>query len=146
PGTTSRLFPIAHELLARYSLVVMKLDRIETSGFKSLREADIELRSLNVLIGANGAGKSNLIGVFGLLQAITLQHLQVTIRRGGGASSFLHFGPKRTRQIRIRLHFGKNGYEAVLEHGEGDALFFHEESCWFQGDGHPKPYDVPLGK
>jgi predicted ATPase len=36
------------------------LDRIELSGFKSIRQMDLELSRLNVL-GANGAGKSNLI-------------------------------------------------------------------------------------
>jgi predicted ATPase len=38
-----------------------ELDRIRLEGFKSTREMDIELRLLNILIGANGAGKSNFI-------------------------------------------------------------------------------------
>ena len=42
----------------------MKLDRIEVSGFKSIRELKLELRPLNLLIGPNGAGKSNFIAIF----------------------------------------------------------------------------------
>ena len=37
-----------------------KLRRIEIKGYRSIKEASLELRALNVLIGANGAGKSNL--------------------------------------------------------------------------------------
>jgi predicted ATPase len=37
------------------------LTRLELKGFKTFRDLDLELRSLNVLIGANGVGKSNFI-------------------------------------------------------------------------------------
>ncbi len=41
------------------------LQRMSLAGFKSIREMhELEFRSLNVLIGANGAGKSNLILFF----------------------------------------------------------------------------------
>lgn len=41
------------------------LKRLSIRGFKSIRELeDFELRNLNVLIGANGAGKSNFIALF----------------------------------------------------------------------------------
>jgi ABC-type uncharacterized transport system ATPase subunit len=43
------------------------LSQIEIKGFKSIRDATLDLRALNLLIGANGAGKSNLMAVFGLL-------------------------------------------------------------------------------
>ena len=45
-------------------------------GFKSIREMDLELRPLNVLIGANGAGKSNLISFFRMLNEMTGGRLQ----------------------------------------------------------------------
>jgi len=43
------------------------LRRVILNGFKSIKAMDLELRPLNVLIGANGAGKSNLISFFKLL-------------------------------------------------------------------------------
>jgi predicted ATPase len=46
-----------------------QLSRLVLRGYKSIAECDIELGTLNVLIGANGAGKSNLIGFLGLLTA-----------------------------------------------------------------------------
>jgi len=46
------------------------VSRIEIENFKSIQKADIELRPINVLIGANGAGKSNFINFFKLLNKI----------------------------------------------------------------------------
>ena len=41
------------------------LDTLTIKGFKSIRElVDFELRHLNVVVGGNGAGKSNLISFF----------------------------------------------------------------------------------
>ena len=54
----------------------MSLNRIQIKGFKSIRELDLELRPLNVLIGANGSGKSNFIEVFRLLNEIVDRKLQ----------------------------------------------------------------------
>ena len=51
------------------------LEKLTIKGFKSIREQTLELKSLNVFIGGNGVGKSNLIGVFSFLQAIVEQKL-----------------------------------------------------------------------
>src|SRR6185295_10575459 len=51
-----------------------RLDRIQMAGFKSIRDQTLDLRALNVLIGANGAGKSNFIEVFRLLVLAELLH------------------------------------------------------------------------
>ena len=41
------------------------LDWITVKGFKSIKSVEeLDLRPINILIGANGAGKSNFIGVF----------------------------------------------------------------------------------
>lgn len=52
---------------------------------------EIELQPLNVLIGANASGKSNLIEAFGILKALPTD-LLAPIRRGGGVSEFLWKG------------------------------------------------------
>ena len=44
-----------------------QLTQIHITGFRSIKDATIELRPLNVLIGPNGAGKSNLIDFFRLM-------------------------------------------------------------------------------
>jgi predicted ATPase len=40
------------------------MDYIEIAGYKSIKAERIELRPINILIGANGSGKSNFISFF----------------------------------------------------------------------------------
>jgi len=45
------------------------LNKMTIQGFKSIKTLEnFELKDLNVLIGANGAGKSNLVDFFRLLR------------------------------------------------------------------------------
>ena len=42
-----------------------RIDRITIEGFKSIRNLDgFQLKKINVLIGSNGAGKSNFVSFF----------------------------------------------------------------------------------
>jgi predicted ATPase len=77
------------------------LDSIEVEGYKSIRSAKIDLGPINVLIGANGSGKSNLVGIFGLLADLADHRLQLHIARQGGADAILHFGRKKTSALEI---------------------------------------------
>ena len=69
------------------------LESISIKGFKSIREVEVKLRDINVLIGANGSGKSNFIEVLSFLQSIREDSLERYVARGGGADKLLHFGP-----------------------------------------------------
>ena len=40
------------------------MDRIEIKGYKSIKELDLELAPLNILIGSNGSGKSIFLSFF----------------------------------------------------------------------------------
>jgi len=92
------------------------LDRLTIKGFKSIRSLeDFELKALNVLIGGNGAGKSNFIEIFRMLQAMVGQNFATFILGGGGASDFLFNGPKETKNIEASFHFGRNDYAFELE-------------------------------
>ncbi|MGH7135018.1 MAG: AAA family ATPase, partial [Pirellulales bacterium] len=75
------------------------IERLTLSGFKSIREAEIEFGRLNVLIGANGAGKSNLVSFFEMLRASLDAKLDGYVGRHGGPGAFLHLGPKQTGEI-----------------------------------------------
>jgi predicted ATPase len=57
----------------------------------SFDDSEIKLGQLNVLIGANAVGKSNLIEVIGLLQAAPT-NLTTAILRGGGVRQWLWMG------------------------------------------------------
>lgn len=67
----------------------------------------IELQPLNVLIGPNASGKSNLIEAIGLLKA-TPTDLTVPIRKGGGISDFLWKGTKDIPTAEIEATLNNN--------------------------------------
>lgn len=121
------------------------LDRLQIRGFKSIREEDIELRPLNVLIGSNGAGKSNLVAVFELLHEMVNGRLQLHVGRSGGADAFLHFGRKTTEAIKLRFRFAANAYECELLPTAEDSLIFSKEKTYFYGEGFVRPYESGLG-
>ncbi|MBN2376294.1 MAG: AAA family ATPase [Sedimentisphaerales bacterium] len=126
-----------------------KLQRVILRGFKSIKEMDLELRSLNVLIGANGAGKSNLVSFFKMLNEMMAMRLQEHVGTTGRAQSILHFGPKVTPQMQAQLKFevGKavDTYTMRLFHAAGDTLVFAEENLSFHQKGYPKPKSISLG-
>ena len=74
------------------------LDGILISGFRSISHAAVNLRPLNVLIGANGSGKSNFISAFSFLRAVNRGQLQDYVGKAGGADRILHFGSKVTSE------------------------------------------------
>ncbi|NJM61828.1 MAG: AAA family ATPase [Oscillatoriales cyanobacterium RU_3_3] len=125
------------------------LQQLTIEGFKSLKNIDIELRSLNILIGANGAGKSNLVSFFKMLNEMMGGRLQIYIARSGSAQSLLHFGPKITPQIEARLQFkvdnGIDTYNLRLFHAAGDTLIFGEETLSFLQTGYTSPKIDSLG-
>lgn len=118
----------------------MKLDHIGIEGFKSIKKTDIDLTNLNVLIGANGAGKTNFISLFKLLNKMLEGNFQTNIKEGGGAESFLHFGSKVTNEIKVSLLFGSNGYQVIFVPSASDQLVFKQEECSFHDRSrYPKP-------
>ena len=102
------------------------LDWITVKGFKSIKSIEeLDLRPINILIGANGAGKSNFIGVFSFLNAIRLGGLRDYVMRSGGADKILHFGSKTTQQLSIEIGFenGKRKYNIDLAPNDADGMF-----------------------
>jgi predicted ATPase len=125
------------------------LKRLVLKGFRSIKEMDLEFRPLNVLIGANGAGKSNLVSFFKLLNEMMGGRLQQYIGTTGRAQSILHYGPKVTPQLDARLEYevenGLAAYELSLTHAAGDILVFAREYLSLLNAGYPRPLDMLFG-
>ena len=89
---------------------------------------ELELHPLNILIGANGAGKSNLISFFKMLNEMMAGRFQQYIGTSGRAQSLLHFGPKITPQIEATLEFevdsGVDTYHIPLLSNWVESLIF----------------------
>lgn len=112
------------------------IKKLDVSGFKSIRELkDFELRPLNIFIGANGAGKSNLVQLFRMLMDMTKKNFQKFILENGGADNFLHNGPKHTETIHLALEFsshspyseGSNFYKCLLTPTVDETFLVEEE-------------------
>ena len=123
------------------------IDRIQIEGFKSIREADITLRPLNVLIGPNGVGKSNFVALFRLLNQIIERRLQTHVSTVGGANGLLHSGRKTTPTMKVQLTFSDaaNGYRCALQGADDESLFFAEEVVWFHDKNFVRPYTEDIG-
>jgi predicted ATPase len=126
------------------------LSSITIEGFRSIQSATVELRALNVFVGANGAGKSNLITFLQMINFALSRGFQVFVQDHGPASALLHFGPKVTPVMKGSLEFrsqiGPYEYRFNLAHAAGDSLVFTHEEAQFhlEADDRAQP-PVPLG-
>ncbi len=132
-----------------------QLTKIRLKGWKSIREVELDLGPLNVLIGANGSGKSNFISYFKLLNEMSEGRLQEYIARVGGADSLLHYGAKLTAFIESELNFktqsNDQSYYLRFAHAASDTLIFADEMLTlpkvrYQASGHKEMKIQMLGE
>lgn len=126
------------------------IKKITVKGFKSIRELnEFELKPLNVIVGANGAGKSNLIQVFKMVLAMAQGAFQDFILRNGGADAFPFDGVKETPEIKIGFEFtsnslfseGSNYYRFKMTPSASETMMLSEERRY--KDYNWKPYGSP---
>lgn len=89
------------------------IEQIGINNYKSIRKALIPLKGINILIGENGAGKSNFISFFELVKAIYDQRLGAYMLSNGGVNSQLYRGRKYSKFI-----------EGIIDYNNTDAFFF----------------------
>ena len=79
------------------------LRRVRIEGYKSFGSGDdateIELKDVNILIGANGSGKSNFISFFTMLSNMMTGSLQNYVGINGTSENLLHYGSRVTPKI-----------------------------------------------
>lgn len=117
------------------------LAHIEVQGFRSLRDISLDLPLLTVMIGANGAGKSNLIRFFEMLSwMLKSRNLAGFVEKWGGGDDQLFMGAKVTPVMRAQLRIdsgqGFNDYRFGLAHATGrDRLIFVDEAFRYSQHG-----------
>lgn len=79
------------------------IQSITIEGFKSIDSIEVELRPINILIGANGSGKSNFLEAFYFLNECIEGRKDTYVERNGGADKILHFGSKITQHLNLIL-------------------------------------------
>lgn len=127
------------------------IQKITVAGFRSLKDVTLVPGPVTVLIGANGSGKSNLLGIFRLLAAIRSESLALHVGREGGASTLLHRGGKVTPQMYVELvlieGWVHTAYVVSLGPAAGDRLVFIDEHTAQTGppDGAWDPHHLGSG-
>lgn len=127
------------------------IDSLTIRGFLSIRNLErLKLGPLNVLIGANGAGKSNFITFFRMLNELVEGRLQVWLIKRGGSSIVLTRGLKETKRLEADIEFGSLGYSFTLEPTTTEGFVFvseeaihntNEETEWyFFESGHKEAF------
>lgn len=109
------------------------IERVKIAGFRSFKDVDIRLSNLTVMIGANGAGKSNFMHFFHMISWMLISHkLEGFIERFGGADDQLFFGnkvtPRLTAEIELKTNTGRSDYKFDLSYAHPDRLVFTDEA------------------
>ena len=98
---------------------------IELENLLSFKHVQLELKPLNVLIGANASGKSNLIRAFGLLRALP-KDMSAEVAEGGGVRGWVNQKTRRTARIYVSLETA--GYEISFRE-VGQSYEITDEQC-----------------
>ena len=116
------------------------IEYLRVRGFRSLADVGLSpVAGANVLIGANGSGKSNIVHFFTMLSwMLKSRRLAEFVSMEGGADDQLHGGndttPRLEAEIRIRTVTGRNDYLFSLMYAHPDQLLFSDEAFRYSRD------------
>jgi predicted ATPase len=131
---------------------INRLKKVTISGFKSISSRcplTIELGNINILLGANGSGKSNIISFFKMLNFMMSGSFQLFVEKAGTSQVFLNYGSKHTSAIKGEMCFESDthfdNYTFQLTHAAPDRLIINsEEIVWGAKDrSHPQTIVLP---
>jgi len=87
------------------------IENIQITNFKSIKHLDLKLNDINVLIGANGVGKSNFLSFFeflkSLIEGINSVSLKRYIARNGYMSNVIFYGLKDNDGLKGNVKFSR---------------------------------------
>ncbi|EJU29651.1 MULTISPECIES: AAA family ATPase [Capnocytophaga] len=70
------------------------MNYLHLTGYKTFKNIQLDLSPINILIGANGSGKSNFISFFELLNRLYNRSLREYIALKGGEDKMLFRGKR----------------------------------------------------
>ena len=81
----------------------MPIVELHVAGYRSIRDVRLRLQQVNVLVGPNGCGKSNLFRSMYLLTVAANGRLARTLAEEGGMPSVLWAGERNKGPVRLTL-------------------------------------------
>lgn len=103
------------------------MDQVIINRYKSFKELTFDLKGINLLIGSNGAGKSNFLSFFEMLENIYRQGLAGYVAGKGGVDKFLYQGRKITDTIELCVSNDRNRYALTLQEADGRFVVASEK-------------------
>lgn len=128
-----------------------RLRSLEIKGFKSIpfqHPLKLVFGDINILLGANGAGKSNIISFFRMLGFMMSGSLQRFIAEFGTNQKFLYYGAKRTptmcATLRLEDSTSYDIYRVSLTKAIPDRLIVTSEEIEWKDCKKEKPFKKQL--
>ncbi len=128
------------------------LKRIELKNFRSFGDFSLELDNINILIGGNGAGKSNFISIFTFLNYISKGQMRLWIAEKGGFDNIIYKGIQENDSINIEFYFDSKGpgllniYSLSLKATENDYIVESEDIGYWDELKYPAPKMMNIAK
>lgn len=100
-------------VVAGVSRKSMRLNQIEISGYRSVKELFLKLGDINVFVGPNGCGKSNIYQAIQLIQAAATGGFARRVVEEGGIQSIMWAGSRRKQEkdvVRLGIQFESVSY------------------------------------
>lgn len=115
----------------------LPINTISIEGWRSIKNVEVTLGKINILLGANGSGKSSFLSAFELLRAIANNNLQHYIEKNGGANQNFHYGTKITDHVMLGIHIeNRHKYNYFLMAGKDDNVILNnipDKSIYLEG-------------
>lgn len=128
----------------------LRVTQVALRNYKSIEQCEIELHPLTVLVGRNGAGKSNIIDALRFVNDSLQNTLEYAIRERGGIAQVRRKSlGERPRHpgvaLRLRLEGAAAEYAFQIA-AEGDGFSVERERCVItQDSGERVEYDIQRG-
>jgi len=129
---------------------MIQIKSVSLNGFKTIYNLqNINFEKVNIFIGANGSGKSNIVSFFEMISYMMTDALGQYVSENGFASSMLYHGQKVTSNIKAKIEFssntGKSEYSFKLSHTFNDKFIFIGEKIKYQRKDSIEPFIKNLG-
>ena len=128
----------------------MLVQRLILKNWRNFQQADVLLRDVTYLVGANATGKSNLLDVFRFLRDVCKPKgggLQAAVAERGGISKLRCLHARRDPEVRIEAHLAEGADDpeplwryAIGFKSEGKGAqrtLITEETVWKRGAEQP---------
>jgi len=104
------------------------IETLTIEGYRSIGAMiGMKFGPLSIVVGANGAGKSNLVSFLRLLQELGHGRLQMLISKMGSADPLFHQGIANTKQIKCDLRSENFRYTLRLQSTDAESLVIRSE-------------------